>query len=165
LPDAVWRDCSFTAYEDPTGLGWALLQTLASLAVIFVAARLFVAELEAAGIWLDLSPQLAALLLSPLATELPETVNVLIWVRQGRERLALANISGAMMIQATVPTAFGLFFTPRQLDRPLLLSAGVTAAAILLLFLLFRRGQVRGAHLAQVSRLYLGFAGALLMLA
>ena len=140
----------------------------ASLAVIFVASRLFVAQLEAAGIWLGLSPQLAALLLSPVATELPETVNALIWVRQGRERLALANISGAMMIQATVPTAFGLLFTPWQLDRPLLLSAGVTVAAVLLLFLLFllfRRGQVRGAYLAQVGWLYPVFAGALMMLA
>jgi len=45
---------------------------------------------------------LLALLLSPIATELPETLNAIIWVRQGKHRLALANISGAMMIQATV---------------------------------------------------------------
>ena len=41
-----------------------------------------------------LSPVLAALLLSPVATEMPELMNVLIWVRQGKHRLALANISG-----------------------------------------------------------------------
>lgn len=39
-------------------------------------------------------------------------MNAFIWVRQGKKRLALANISGAMMIQATIPTAFGLFYTP-----------------------------------------------------
>lgn len=31
-------------------------------------------------------------ILSPVATEMPETINALIWVRQGKERLALANI-------------------------------------------------------------------------
>jgi Ca2+/Na+ antiporter len=60
-----------------------------------------------------------ALLLSPVATELLETMNALIWVRQGKERLALANISGAMMVQATVPSALGLFFTPWVFDAPL----------------------------------------------
>jgi Ca2+/Na+ antiporter len=99
--------------RDPApSLAWALLQTLVALAVIFVAARIFVGRLEDMAIGLGLAPQITALLLSPIATELPEMMNALIWVRQGRERLALANISGAMMIQATVPTAFGLFFTP-----------------------------------------------------
>jgi len=62
-------------------------------------------------------------------------MNALIWVRQGWERLALANISGAMMIQATVPTAFGLFFTSWLLDRSLLVAAATTAVAIGWLFL------------------------------
>jgi len=56
-------------------------------------------------------------LLSPIATEMPETMNAIIWVRQGRENMALANISGAMMIQATVPAACGLFGTPWLFDQ------------------------------------------------
>jgi cation:H+ antiporter len=143
-------------------LGWALLQTLAALAVIFIAARVFVGRLGDMAIGLGLAPQITALLLSPIATELPEMMNALIWVRQGRERLALANISGAMMIQATVPTAFGLFFTPWHLDPALLLSAGATAAAVLYLFLAFRGGLMSGARLAQVGWLYLAFGAGLL---
>lgn len=54
----------------------------------------------------------SALLLSLVATELPETLNPVIWVRQGKVALALGNISGAMMIQATIPSALGIFFTP-----------------------------------------------------
>src|SRR5215469_614170 len=145
-------------------LGWALLQTLTALVVIFFAARIFVGRLEEMAISLGLAPQIAALLLSPIATELPEMMNALIWVRQGKERLALANISGAMMIQATVPTAFGLFFTPWRLDPALLLSAGITAAAVLYLLLAFRRGQMRGWQLAQVGWLYLAFAVGLILL-
>ena len=91
---------------------WPLLQTTLALLAIAIASKVFVGQLETIGIWAGLSPQLVALLLSPVATELPETMNALIWVRQGKERLALANISGAMMIQATVPSALGLALLP-----------------------------------------------------
>jgi cation:H+ antiporter len=164
VPDAGLLDIAPLKVRprDPEpSLAWALLQTLAALAVIFVAARVFVGRLEDMAIGLGLAPQVTALLLSPIATELPEIMNALIWVRQGRERLALANISGAMMIQATVPTAFGLFFTPWHLDSALLLSAGMTAAAILYLFIAFRGGQMSGARLAQVGWFYLAFGAAL----
>ncbi|MFZ8263716.1 sodium:calcium antiporter, partial [Staphylococcus aureus] len=90
---------------DMPHVGWALLQTGLALVAIFGASRVFVHQLDVIGPWLGMPPQLVALLLSPVATEMPETMNAIIWVRQGKERLALANISGAMMIQATIPTA------------------------------------------------------------
>ena len=142
-------------------LSWALVQVGLALIVIFVASRTFVAQLDHVGPWLGIPPQLTALLLSPIATELPETMNALIWVRQGKERLALANISGAMMIQAAVPTAFGLFFTPWLLSRELVIAAIVTMAAVALLFAMFRGGAVRGRQLAGVALLYGVFAAAI----
>ena len=54
--------------------------------------------------------------------------------------LALANISGAMMIQATVPTAFGLFFAPWLLDRSLVLAGGITALAVAVTYICSPRG-------------------------
>jgi cation:H+ antiporter len=81
-------------------------------------------------------------------------MNAVIWVRQGKERLALANISGAMMIQATVPTAFGLFWTPWLLQAPLLIAAGVTILSILYLQWIFRSNEVHGRALARVAWLY-----------
>jgi cation:H+ antiporter len=148
--------------SDPALL-WAVLQTMAALMVIFAASRVFVSQLDVIGPWLGMPPQLVALLLSPIATEMPETMNAIIWVRQGKERLALANISGAMMIQATVPTAFGLFATSWLFDRPLIVAAGVTALAVVALFLMFRGGRVTGKRLSWASLLYLLFAGALLV--
>jgi len=65
-------------------------------------------------------------------------MNAEIQVRQGKERLALANISGAMMIQAAIPTAFSLFFTPWHLATPSILAAVVTALAIFVLQWIFR---------------------------
>lgn len=139
-------------------LGWAALQAVLALAVIGVASHFFVGQLEAIGTALNWSPHLVALLLSPVATELPETMNALIWVRQGKERLALANISGAMMIQATIPSALGIFFTPWRFDGPLLASGIITALAIVFLWQLFRRGAVDGRGLVAVSSLYGVFA-------
>jgi cation:H+ antiporter len=140
---------------------WALLQTGAALFVIFFASRIFVSQLGTIGLWLGVPPQLIALLLSPVATEMPETMNAIIWVRQGRENMALANISGAMMIQATVPAACGLFGTPWLFDRSLILAGGVTALAVLVLFLMFRGEKITGRRLSWASLLYLLFAGAL----
>jgi cation:H+ antiporter len=144
-------------------LAWAGLQALIALVVIFLSSRLFVSQLGAIGPWLGLPPQLTALLVSPIATELPETMNALIWVRQGKDRMALANISGAMMIQATVPTAFGLFFTPWLLGRELLIAAGVTMAAVLILYSMFRTGTVGGKPLAAIAGLYGVFVAAILL--
>src|ERR1700676_4954666 len=142
---------------DP-GLRWPLLQTSLALIAIAIASKVFVGQLENIGVWAGLSPQLVALLLSPVATELPETMNAVIWVRQGKERLALANISGAMMIQATIPSALGVYFTPWRFDGPLLAAGVVSLVAVIALWTLFRRGAMTGRALACVGLLYLVFA-------
>ncbi|KRE89147.1 hypothetical protein ASG87_06320 [Frateuria sp. Soil773] len=142
---------------DPA-LSRVFLQTLLALLVIAVASRTFVAQLEAIGAALQLSPHLVALVLSPVATELPETVNALIWVRQGKERLALANISGAMMIQATIPSSLALFATPWLFDAPLMVAGVLTGVAVVYLWMLFRRGRVDARWLVPVAVLYGVFA-------
>ncbi len=146
------------------GVGWALLQTGAAMIAIFFASRIFVDQLGVIGPLLGLPPQLVALLLSPVATEMPETMNAIIWVRQGKERLALSNISGAMMIQATIPTVIGLFGTPWLFDRPLIIAGIVTGLAVVFLFLTFRAGIVTGRRLSLSALFYLVFVGALLLL-
>ncbi|NIE66389.1 sodium:calcium antiporter [Burkholderia sp. Ax-1719] len=143
---------------------WILAQTLGALVVIFFASHLFVQQISAVGPWLGLSAQLSALLFSPIATELPEIMNAIIWVRQGKERLALANISGAMMIQATIPTAFGLFFTPWHLASPSILAAVMTMIAILFLQWSFRAPQVKSRQLTHVGWLYAVFAAMLFVI-
>ena len=137
---------------------WAVLQTGAALVVIFFASQLFVHQLEIVGPWLGMSPQLVALLLSPIATELPEILNAVIWVRQGKTALALGNISGAMMIQATVPSALGIFFTPWLLGAPLLWGAGITMVAIVAMLLLLKGQALTATRLFAMAGLYVVFA-------
>jgi cation:H+ antiporter len=147
---------------EPTTLA-VLTQTLITLVVVFLASQLFVTQLEWAGPALGLPPAVVALLLSPIATELPETMNAIIWVRQGKAELALANISGAMMIQATVPSAVGLFFTPWLFDTPLALAAIFTMAAIAYLLIVLRLKRLNPATLACAALFYVGFAVALVV--
>jgi cation:H+ antiporter len=140
---------------------WSLLQTGAALVVIFLSSQVFVHQIDAIGPWLGLPPQLVALLLSPIATELPEILNAVIWVRQGKQTLALANISGAMMIQATIPSALGIFFTPWLLQHALIWAAVVTMVSIAGLFLLLRNNALTPRAMAAFGFLYLIFAAGL----
>lgn len=148
-----------------TPLTWAVLtQTLVSLAVIFGASQLFVHQLEAIGPLLGLPAAVTALLLSPIATELPEIVNAVIWVRQGKAPLALANISGAMMIQATVPSGLGLLFTPWLFDSALLLSGLATMAALGYLLFLLHTGRFNARTMSFAALFYVAFAACLVPL-
>jgi cation:H+ antiporter len=140
-------------------------QILVTLTIIFSASQLFVKQLEWAGPALGLPAVVVALLLSPIATELPEIMNAIIWVRQGKAQLALANISGAMMIQATVPSGIGILFTPWKFDSPLMLAGAVTMASVGYLLWLLRTHRVTAARLTGAAGFYAVFAfGLILML-
>jgi cation:H+ antiporter len=138
-----------------------LTQTLVSLVVIFVGSQLFVHQLDAVGPMLGLPAAVTALLLSPIATELPEIMNAIIWVRQGKTPLALANISGAMMIQATVPSGLGLLFTPWRFDTALLVSGLATMAAIVFLLILSHTKRFTAKTMSLAVVFYLAFAACL----
>jgi cation:H+ antiporter len=142
----------------------AVVQTLLALAAIFAASHVFVNQLGIVGPWLGIPSAVVALLLSPIATELPETMNAIIWIRQGKHRLALANISGSMMIQATIPTALGLFFTPWIFDSALAIAAGITAIAVLGLMVLLRRNALTPIRLTAFAIFYLIFALGIVLL-
>jgi cation:H+ antiporter len=140
-------------------------QILVTLTIIFGASQLFVKQLEWAGPALGLPAVVVALLLSPIATELPEIMNAIIWVRQGKTQLALANISGAMMIQATVPSGIGILFTSWKFDSPLILAGAVTMASVTYLLWLLRTHRVTAAKLTAAAGFYAVFAvGLILML-
>lgn len=138
---------------------WAVVvQTVASLVMIFAASQVFVQQLEWAGPALGLPAVVVALLLSPIATELPEIMNAIIWARQGKANLALANISGSMMIQATVPSAIGLGFTSWTFDTPLVLAGFATLASVGYLLWVMRQKSFTATKLLFAGGFYLAFA-------
>jgi cation:H+ antiporter len=102
------------------------LQLGLALVGIVIGAEIFVREVEVLSETLGVAPLIMSLLITPIATELPEKFNSVLWIRQRKDTLALGNITGAMVFQSTFPVSVGLLFTTWQLDRPSMV-AGVLA--------------------------------------
>jgi cation:H+ antiporter len=93
------------------------------------------------------SPLVFALIVAPVATELPEKFNSVIWIRQGKDTLSLGNITGAMVFQSTFPVTLGMFLTDwsfrgTETGDCALLSAGIALFSALLVIAVARQGKV-----------------------
>jgi cation:H+ antiporter len=86
-------------------------QIFVGLALIIGAAYLFVQYVSDVANSLGVTALILSLIIVPIATELPEKFNSVLWVRRSKDTLALGNITGAMVFQSTLPVAFGLAFT------------------------------------------------------
>jgi cation:H+ antiporter len=126
--------------SDPA-LGLCLLQLAVGLGAMVGGAHLFVEELLGIAERLGVDVLVLALILAPLATELPEKVNSFFWVREGKDSLALGNISGAMVFQSTIPVGIGLLFTDWSLSANALLSIGLGLAGGLLAYVSLHRAR------------------------
>ncbi len=91
-------------------------QVIVALVMMISGAHLFVEGIEKISLALGFSPLLFSLLVAPIATELPEKINSVLWTIRGKDTLALGNISGAMVFQSTIPVSFGIVFTHWNLE-------------------------------------------------
>lgn len=117
-------------------------QCCLALAVIILGARCFAGQVQVTAAALQVSPQILALIIAPIATELPEKMNSVLWVRQGKDTLALGNISGAMVFQGSVPVMAGMLLTEWRLDHAAMAAMLCAFGATLVLTLnmrIFRR--------------------------
>jgi cation:H+ antiporter len=103
-------------------------QLVIALLMIVGGAELFVEEVVTVAEALGISALVLSLVLAPLATELPEKLNSVLWMRRDKDTLAVGNITGAMAFQSTVPIALGLTVTDWDLDR-FAVAAGVVGLA------------------------------------
>jgi cation:H+ antiporter len=113
-------------------------QVIVGVAAILVGAIEFVDQIIVFSARAHLNPGVLSLMLSPLATELPEKYNSVIWIRQGKDHLALANITGAMVFQSCIPVALGLAFSPWHLSKPELMAGAVALVSAAILFINLR---------------------------
>jgi len=137
------------------------VQVLFALGCIIGGAYLFVGAVESVSKALGVSELLLALVIAPIATELPEKFNSLIWVRQGKDTLAMGNITGAMVFQSAIPTVVALVLAGSSwhVDEDSLvafLSAGIAFAAVAAVFgPMWRWGRLDGRALLVGGLLYL----------
>jgi len=124
---------------DPA-LALCVIQLLVGLGAMVGGAHLFVEELLHIADSLGVEAVVLALILAPLATELPEKVNSFFWMREGKDSLALGNISGAMVFQSMIPVGIGFLFTDWALSGNAALSVGLGLAGGLLAYATLHRG-------------------------
>ncbi len=115
-----------------------ILQIIVALAAIIFGANLFVEELTSISAAIGVPALVISLLITPVATELPEKFNSVMWMRQKKDTLALGNITGAMVFQSTFPVAIGMVFTQWRLweggEWHAAVAAGVAVLSGLLLY-------------------------------
>ncbi len=138
---------------------WAVAAQLASgTLLLVVGSEIFVRALESAASGLGVDPLVLAVIVVPFATELPETLNSVLWVRSGDDLLAMGNVAGAAAFQACILGFVGVSFTPWALGTAGLVSAGCTFAAGVYLLALLHDGRAHGGWLVGTALPWVGYA-------
>jgi len=113
----------------PENVFTTLIQLAVGLALLIFGATGFINGVEGVSELAGISALLLSLLIIPIATELPEKVNSILWIRRGKDTLAFGNITGAMVFQGTLLPAIGIMLTPWQPRREVLSGVIVTLLA------------------------------------
>ena len=141
----------------PTNTATIVLQLLIGLALLIAGAKGFINGVEAASEILNISALMLSLLIIPIATELPEKVNSILWIRKGKDTLAFGNITGAMVFQGTLLPAIGIMLTPWVPRKEVLAGIVITLIAALWLRYLMAKGGIRVWHLMVNGALYVTY--------
>lgn len=103
-------------HGDSPSLVIIALQVAVALFGLILGAHFFVSALESTTGWVHLSGFLVSVIVTPLATELPEVLNSVIWIRRRKDTLAVGNVTGAMAFQSSLVPAMGIVMTPWHLS-------------------------------------------------
>jgi len=139
------------------------VQVVVALGLIVLGAYAFVGSVEQVASAIGVDEVLLALVIAPIATELPEKFNSIIWVRQGKDTLAMGNITGAMVFQASIPTVVALVLAPSAWTMgpgtyTAFASAGIAFLASAAIFVpMTRSGRLRGRGLLVGGIFYVAY--------
>lgn len=131
----------------PDNLVVILFQLGCGLGLIIFGAKGFVYGIEHLAPWLGVSALTLSLLIIPVATELPEKVNSIIWIRRRRDTLAMGNVTGAMVFQGSLLPALGIMLTAWVPQRESLMGMAMTLIAAVYLTFVIRMGTLKPLHL------------------
>jgi cation:H+ antiporter len=156
--EAVLDPLFFARRSARPSYGLIGLQGLVGLAGLAGGAHLFVTAAKEMAAAMHVSPLLLALLIAPLATELPEMSNSFLWLYRKKDTLAVGNVTGAMVFQGTFPVSVGLIGTEWALAPSALATMGLAVLAVGLSFTqLLWGGHWRPWLLGGSALLYVGF--------
>lgn len=141
----------------PTNMATIVIQLSIGLVLLVLGAKGFIHGIEHAAPLLGISALMLSLIIVPVATELPEKVNSILWIRRHKDTLAFGNITGAMVFQGTMLPAIGVLLTPWAPQKEVLAGVVITLIAAAWLRLMLARGQLRVWHLAVNGALYVTY--------
>lgn len=141
----------------PNNMAVIIAQLFLGLALLIFGAKGFINEVEGAAEIIGISALLLSLLIIPIATELPEKVNSILWIRKGKDTLAFGNITGAMVFQGTLLPAIGIMLTPWQPRQEVVWGILITLLAAIWLRYLMAKGGIRVWHLLVNGAMYITY--------
>ena len=133
------------------------VQLILGIALLIAGAKGFINGVETAAEIIGISALLLSLLIIPIATELPEKVNSILWIRKGKDTLAFGNITGAMVFQGTLLPAIGIMLTPWQARSEVVLGIVMTLLAAIWLRYLMAKGGIKVWHLLVNGVMYVTY--------
>lgn len=138
---------------------WA--QIIVSILGLIFFSHVFVEQIKYFADIFSVNPLILSLILAPVATELPEMFNSVLWVSQSKDTLALGNITGAMVFQSCIPMAIGIVLTPWIFGLESIVNIAVVYSSSALLFFNLFKNKAFSPHILIASgvfyAVYLGF--------
>lgn len=116
------------------------LQIILSILCLIYFSHIFVENIKFLASKINVAPLIISLLLAPIATELPEMFNSILWVGKSKDTLALSNITGAMVFQSCIPMAIGLFFTSWKFSSEAVTNIILVYVAVIILYINIIKG-------------------------
>ncbi len=170
IKDGLYLDASkisplFFAKKNPDpSLVLILLQIATALAAIIAGANVFVGAITDLSVLWGIPAFILAIIIAPIATELPEKFNSIIWIRQRKDTLALGNITGAMVFQSSLIPALGIILTSWELS-PLALTSGILAlfSTAIIYLSICKNNELKPRTLIVVGSLYFIFFALVLL--
>ncbi len=141
----------------PDALPIVVLQIAIGVILLVAGAKGFIHGVEGVAASMGVSALLVSLLIVPIATELPEKVNSILWIRRRKDTLAFGNLTGAMVFQGSLLPAMGVMLTPWEPRVEVFAGVIITLVAALWLRYAITGGGLRVWHVAVNGLLYLVF--------
>ena len=138
-----------------TELNIIIIQLVIAMGGIVVGAHFFVEALKQVSNIFYVPGLILSLIIAPIATELPEKFNSIIWLGKKKDTLALGNITGAMVFQSCIPVSIGLLFTSWfHLQADVLLSAAASILSAMMNYVALKVNNKMSPYLLLLSGLF-----------
>lgn len=132
-----------------------LLQLILSMVMLVYSADMFIDVISKVAVTWQIQPFILSLVIIPIATELPEKINSIIWLYKSKDTLAMSNITGALVFQGSILPMLGILVTDWKLEQAIIINIIITLVAVLWIYFNAYRNNLRVWHFLLNGVLYL----------